>query len=57
MLNDQIIDKMGGVCSMPYVLRRSELHRGFWWRNLSEKDYLEKLSVGEDNSKTYHREI
>jgi len=33
------------------------MHRGFWWRNLSEKDYLEKLSVIEDNIKIYHTEL
>jgi hypothetical protein len=30
---------------MWHVWGRGELHAGFWWRNLREKDYLEDPGV------------
>jgi hypothetical protein len=30
---------------MWYIWGRRELHRGFWWGNLKEKDHLENLGV------------
>jgi len=28
-------------------IRRTEIHTEFWWRNLKERDKLEKLEVDE----------
>jgi hypothetical protein len=33
-------DKMGGVCGK---YRRQEVHTGFWWGDLRERDHLEDL--------------
>jgi hypothetical protein len=30
---------------MWHVRERGELHKGFWWKNLREKDLLEDLGV------------
>jgi len=34
---------MGGACSTCGV--RGEVHKGFWWRNVKERDHMEDLGV------------
>jgi hypothetical protein len=37
---------MGWACCTQTLCGRREIHTGFWWGNLKEKDYLEDLGVG-----------
>ena len=37
-------NKISGACST-YVERRGEVHTGFWWGNLRQRDNFEDLGV------------
>jgi hypothetical protein len=36
-------DEMGGACGL--CGRRREVHAGFWWGNLKERDHLKDLGM------------
>jgi hypothetical protein len=43
---------------MRHMWGRRELHIGFWWGNLKEREHLEDLSIGgKDNIKLCLKEI
>ena len=33
------------MCNIWHVLRRREMHVGFWWGNLNKTDHLDDLGV------------
>jgi len=37
---------MGSACAYGGVGGRREMHSGFWWGNLKERDHLEDLDIG-----------
>ena len=43
-LGDQVMkNKMGGICGMYGGAR--DVHTGFWWGNLMERNHLEELGI------------